>query len=68
MAPRIALIHAVTVAMEPVQDAFRLLWPEAVCSNLLDDSLSPDREHAVNLTEAMTAPDRGNGRREPSRA
>ena len=46
METRIALIHAVTVAIEPVQDAFRQLWPEAECANILDDSLSRDRERA----------------------
>ena len=28
MKTRIALIHAVTVAIEPVQEAFLALWPE----------------------------------------
>jgi len=53
MTTRIALIHAVTVAMEPVAEAFRLLWPEAQCCNILDDSLSLDRERDGVLTEAM---------------
>jgi Asp/Glu/Hydantoin racemase len=53
MMTRIALIHAVTVAIEPVQDAFRQLWPEAECANILDDSLSLDRERDGRLTEAM---------------
>ncbi len=53
--PRIALIHAVPVAMQPVQDAFRRLWPEADCTNLLDDALGRDRERDVELTEAMHA-------------
>jgi Asp/Glu/hydantoin racemase len=53
MTTRIALIHAVTVAVEPVQDAFRQLWPEAECANILDDSLSLDREREGVLTEAM---------------
>jgi Asp/Glu/hydantoin racemase len=51
---RIALIHAVTVAIEPVQSAFRQLWPEAECCNILDDSLSVDRERDGVLTEAMS--------------
>ncbi len=41
MLPRIALIHAVTVAMEPVQEAFRRLWPEASCTNLLEELAEP---------------------------
>jgi len=53
MTIRIALIHAVTVAIEPVQDSFRQLWPEADCINILDDGLSPDRERDGRLTDAM---------------
>ena len=53
MTIRIALIHAVTVAMEPVHDAFRRLWPEAECCNILDDSLSLDRQRDGELTAAM---------------
>jgi Asp/Glu/hydantoin racemase len=52
--PRIVLIHAVTVAMAPVHDAFRQLWPEAECVDILDTSLSRDRERDGRLTEAMT--------------
>jgi Asp/Glu/hydantoin racemase len=51
--PRIALIHAVTVAMAPVHEAFRQLWPEAECVDILDTSLSRDRERDGRLTEAM---------------
>ncbi|HEV2099923.1 MAG TPA: aspartate/glutamate racemase family protein [Stellaceae bacterium] len=54
MGTRIALIHAVTVAMQPVQEAFRELWPDAECGNILDDSLSIDRERDGVLTAAMT--------------
>lgn len=53
--PRIALIHAVTVAVEPVQEAFLRLWPDAEVVNLLDDSLSPDRARDGELTRAMSA-------------
>jgi aspartate/glutamate racemase len=51
--PRIVLLHATPVAMEPVQTAFKDLWPEAQLVNLLDDSLSPDRASEPALTEAM---------------
>ncbi|HWD59907.1 MAG TPA: aspartate/glutamate racemase family protein [Stellaceae bacterium] len=51
--PRIALIHAVSVAMAPVHDAFRQLWPEAECVDILDSSLSRDRERDGRLTAAM---------------
>ncbi|MFN0163855.1 MAG: aspartate/glutamate racemase family protein [Burkholderiales bacterium] len=54
-APRIALIHAVTVAMDPVQAAFARDWPQATLINLLDDSLSQDRERAGDLSAAITA-------------
>ena len=53
MTKRIALVHAVTAAMEPISDAFRELWPEAECSNILDDSLPGDLEKAGSLTPAI---------------
>jgi Asp/Glu/hydantoin racemase len=53
MSPRIALIHAVSVAIAPVEAAFRELWPEAEFANILDDSLSLDRERDGELTTAM---------------
>jgi Asp/Glu/hydantoin racemase len=40
--PRIALIHATPVSIEPARAAFAELWPEARTTNLLDDSLSAD--------------------------
>jgi Asp/Glu/hydantoin racemase len=51
--PRIVLLHATPVAMEPVQAAFKELWPEPQLVNLLDDSLSPDRASQPTLTDAM---------------
>ncbi|HEY3910295.1 MAG TPA: aspartate/glutamate racemase family protein [Stellaceae bacterium] len=53
MTLRIALIHAVMVAVAPVEAAFRELWPQAECGNILDDSLSLDRERDGELTAAM---------------
>ena len=51
---RIALIHALTHSIAPINDAFMQMWPEATRVNLLDDSLSADL--AANqgvLDEAM---------------
>src|ERR1044071_4489198 len=53
--PRIALIHAVTVAMAPVHAAFASGWREAELVNILDDSLLPDRERDAAITPAMIA-------------
>jgi len=50
---RIALIHATALAMRPIHAAFQRHWPEARCTNLLDDSLSVDRAQAGRLTDAM---------------
>jgi Asp/Glu/hydantoin racemase len=52
--PRIALIHATPLSIEPINAAFALLWPEAERMNLLDDSLSRDRQRDGELTPAMT--------------
>jgi Asp/Glu/hydantoin racemase len=52
---KIALIHAVVAAVGPVEDAFKTLWPETRRTNLLDDSLSADRETAGRLTPEMSA-------------
>ena len=51
---RIALIHAVRVAMQPVEDAFRRHWPQAERVSLLDDSLSVDRDRAGALTPQLS--------------
>lgn len=51
--PRIVLLHATPVAMEPIRLAFTQRWPTAETVNLLDDSLSVDRAREPELTEAM---------------
>jgi hypothetical protein len=51
--PRVALIHAVTVAVDPVKAAFAELWPDADTVNILDDSLSGDRARDAELTATM---------------
>jgi Asp/Glu/hydantoin racemase len=43
MSPRIVLLHATPVAMDPVKAAMASLWPEAETVNLLDDGLTIDR-------------------------
>ncbi len=53
--PRIVLVHAVRVAMQPIEDAFRAGWPDAERVNLLDDSLSVDRAAARDLQPSMYA-------------
>lgn len=54
MGARIALVHAVKVAIAPVEDAFRRHWPDAELSNLLDDSLSRDRNRQGALTPELS--------------
>lgn len=51
--PRIVLLHATPVAMEPIRNAFAQRWPTAETINLLDDGLSIDRAREADLSEAM---------------
>jgi len=52
-APRIALIHAMQLAAEPVGDAFHRLWAQARVTHLLDDSLAPDLAAAGSIVPAI---------------
>ena len=52
--PRIALIHATPVAIDPIVAAFKRLWPAARTTNLLEDSLSADLAAEGRLTPGMT--------------
>jgi len=52
-APRIALIHATAVAMQPIGAAFRRLWPTARVTHLLEDSLAADLAAEGRLTDRM---------------
>tara|TARA_Y100000590_G_scaffold380741_1_gene449270 strand:- start:280 stop:939 length:660 start_codon:yes stop_codon:yes gene_type:complete len=38
----VALVHATPLAVEPINDAFRELYPDCVVKNILDDSLLVD--------------------------
>jgi len=51
--PRIVLLHATPVAMQPIQAAFAEGWPEAELVNLLDDGLTIDRARTPELTEQI---------------
>lgn len=51
--PRIALIHATPVAMDPIREAFERGWPQARITHLLDDSLSADLAAAGALSEHL---------------
>ena len=51
--PRIALVHATAVAVEPIREAFADAWPQARITNLLDDSLSTDLAAEGEITERM---------------
>src|SRR6476660_1132657 len=53
MPPRIALIHATPVPMDPIHAAFASGWPDARIVNILDDSLADDRAQTPGLTDEM---------------
>lgn len=53
--PRITLVHATPIAMEPIGLAFSAAWPDVDLVNLLEDSLSPDRAKQDEITDALTA-------------
>ena len=51
--PRVALIHATPVSMDPIHAAFASGWPAARTVNILDDSLADDRAETPELTDRM---------------
>lgn len=54
MVRRIGLVHAVQVAIAPIEAAFRERWPDAARMNLFDDTLAPDLEREGALTEPLS--------------
>lgn len=50
---RIALIHALTHSLAPINEAMARDWPQATRMNLLDDSLSADLAAGAGLDAAM---------------
>ncbi|HWK44445.1 MAG TPA: aspartate/glutamate racemase family protein [Stellaceae bacterium] len=51
--PRIVLLHATPIAMDPIHAAFERHWPEAELINLLDDGLTIDRAKEPHLSDGM---------------
>lgn len=49
----ITLIHAVDIAIEPIEIAFKELWPEAKLVHLWDQSLSTERAKSKGLTPML---------------
>ena len=53
--PRIALIHATRVAIDPIELAVRELWPQAETVSILDEGLSADRASGRASLETLNA-------------
>ncbi|WP_233426668.1 aspartate/glutamate racemase family protein [Rhizobium mongolense] len=53
--PRIALIHATTIAVDPIRQELAASWPDVDAVNILEDSLSPDRAKAADITPELTS-------------
>jgi aspartate/glutamate racemase len=51
---RLALIHALTHSIAPINEALARDWPGAMRMNLVDDSLSADLARNGRLDDAMT--------------
>jgi aspartate/glutamate racemase len=52
--PRIALIHATPIAVDPIRLAFEAGWSDAETVDIMDYSLSPDRAAVPDINEALT--------------
>ncbi len=48
--PRLALIHATRVAIDPIETAAQRLWPEAETVTILEEGLSTDRQKDSELS------------------
>ncbi|MEM1045862.1 MAG: aspartate/glutamate racemase family protein [Pseudomonadota bacterium] len=51
--PRIALIHATRVAIDPIENAAGKLWPEAETVSILEEGLSADRQKSKDLSAGL---------------
>ncbi|MET1412319.1 aspartate/glutamate racemase family protein [Roseibium sp. HPY-6] len=52
--PRLALIHATRVAIDPIEKAAKELWPEAETISILEEGLSVDRAVTTDLTKELS--------------
>jgi len=52
--PRLALIHATRVAIDPIETAAKELWPEAETISILEEGLSVDRAVTTELTRELS--------------
>ncbi|PRY04494.1 aspartate/glutamate racemase family protein [Paraburkholderia sp. BL25I1N1] len=53
--PRISLIHATPLAIAPITESFRRLWPDAKVYSLLEDSLTADLNAVDGDVTSMAA-------------
>ncbi|GAA6208847.1 aspartate/glutamate racemase family protein [Cognatishimia sp. WU-CL00825] len=53
--PRIALIHATRVAVEPIETAAKELWPDADTVTILEEGLSADRASGAATLDQLNA-------------
>jgi len=53
--PRIALIHATAIAVDPIRQELSSSWPDVDAVNILEDSLAPDRAKVADLTPELTS-------------
>ena len=51
--PRIALIHATRVAIDPIEAAAKEIWPQAEIISILEEALSVDRAASAELSDAL---------------
>jgi hypothetical protein len=54
MSMKISLIHGLRHSVDPIENAFGRLWPEARIMNLLDDTLASDLAREPVLTQKIT--------------
>ena len=51
--PRITFIHATRVAIDPIEQAVRTIWPKAEAITILEEGLSVDRQKSPHLSDAL---------------